>query len=201
MYCVAMTDPELAWESRYRESMRVIREQLGVTQTDLAATIRKEFDLPFHQQTVQRIEKGERPIRLNEAYAISATLGWTVGAMIEGRAPAAMVARLHGEADELIQDARLALVSLATAMARAQSLLRREPSALEGFSEHARPRDPEHYLAWMAERLRSHKWNLQAVAEIDEDAALLERIAVAVAVSIARVDPAHLAKFGDGNGE
>jgi hypothetical protein len=45
-----------------------------MTQTDLAGFLRKDFGLPFHQATIQRIESGQRPIRLNEAELISMAL-------------------------------------------------------------------------------------------------------------------------------
>jgi len=50
--------------------MQRLREARGMTQTDLAKALKAE-GLPFHQQTVQRIENGERPIRLNEAHLIA----------------------------------------------------------------------------------------------------------------------------------
>jgi transcriptional regulator with XRE-family HTH domain len=50
--------------------MKNLREARGMTQTDLAKALRSE-GLPFHQQTIQRIESGERPVRLNEAHLIA----------------------------------------------------------------------------------------------------------------------------------
>ncbi len=63
----------VVWERNFRERMTRMREGLGMTQTDLARSL-KAFGLPFHQQTIQRIESGERPIRLNEANLIAETL-------------------------------------------------------------------------------------------------------------------------------
>lgn len=51
-----------------------IREGKGMTQTDLARTLKTAYGLPFHQQTIQRIESGERPVRLNEANLIALIL-------------------------------------------------------------------------------------------------------------------------------
>lgn len=62
------------WESNFRERMLHIREFQGMTQTDLARVLKNNYGLPFHQQTIQRIESGERPIRLNEANLIAETL-------------------------------------------------------------------------------------------------------------------------------
>lgn len=45
------------------------RQALGVSVTGLAKQLSAQ-GLPFHPQTVQRIEAGERPVRLNEAVLI-----------------------------------------------------------------------------------------------------------------------------------
>jgi transcriptional regulator with XRE-family HTH domain len=63
-----------AWERNFRERMLRMREAKNMTQTDLARILRADFGLAFHQQTIQRIEAGERPIRLNEANLIAQTL-------------------------------------------------------------------------------------------------------------------------------
>lgn len=62
------------WERNFRERMVRMREAKGMTQTDLARMLKTDFGLPFHQQTIQRIESGERPVRLNEANLIAQTL-------------------------------------------------------------------------------------------------------------------------------
>ena len=82
-------DPELAelrnqvipWERNFRERMAALREALGMTQTDLARRL-SVWGLPFHQQTIQRIEAGERPVRLNEAHLIAKSLESTVEVMV-----------------------------------------------------------------------------------------------------------------------
>jgi transcriptional regulator with XRE-family HTH domain len=63
------------WERNFRDRMIRMRKAKGMNQTDLARALRNDFGLPFHQQTIQRIESGERPIRLNEANLIAETLG------------------------------------------------------------------------------------------------------------------------------
>lgn len=70
-------------EERFRLSMKTLREELGISQTELAALM-KERDFPFHQQTVQRAESGDRPLRLGEAYAIADILKSSVPAMSLG---------------------------------------------------------------------------------------------------------------------
>jgi transcriptional regulator with XRE-family HTH domain len=67
-------------------NMQTLRERKGLTQTDLAKAA-KARGLAFHQQTVQRIETGERPVRLNEAHVISSVLESDVYSMTYGRMP------------------------------------------------------------------------------------------------------------------
>ncbi|MFJ4999890.1 helix-turn-helix transcriptional regulator [Microbacterium sp. NPDC088619] len=62
------------WEDGFRANMKSAREAIGMTQTDLAHRL-KDMGLPFHQQTVQRVETGLRPVRLDEAFAIAMVLG------------------------------------------------------------------------------------------------------------------------------
>lgn len=58
------------WEGIFRAQMKFLREQRGVSQTELARQL-SDRGLSFHQQTVQRVEQGDRAIRLDEAYLIA----------------------------------------------------------------------------------------------------------------------------------
>ncbi|KQR64572.1 hypothetical protein ASF89_08795 [Frigoribacterium sp. Leaf172] len=62
--------------------MRSRREALGITQTELARELRAK-GLSFHQQTVQRVEGGERPVRLDEAFLISDALSFPIYSMVK----------------------------------------------------------------------------------------------------------------------
>ena len=53
-------NPYALWERNFRQQMQRLREAQEMTQTDLARSL-KAFGLPFHQQTIQRIESGEVP--------------------------------------------------------------------------------------------------------------------------------------------
>lgn len=57
------------WEANFVENMTRRRKVLGMSQSALAKALAAR-GLPFHQPTVQRIENGERPVRLNEAVHI-----------------------------------------------------------------------------------------------------------------------------------
>ena len=61
-------------ERNFRTNLRRFREVQGLTQADLAASLKAE-GLAFHQQTIQKIERGERQPRLAEAVAIAEALG------------------------------------------------------------------------------------------------------------------------------
>lgn len=63
----------LSWESTFVANMIRARERVEMSQTELARRIRA-YGVPFHQQTVQRIENGTRSPRLNEAQAIAEIL-------------------------------------------------------------------------------------------------------------------------------
>jgi transcriptional regulator with XRE-family HTH domain len=75
-------DDQQVWERNFRERMIRLRESRDMTQTDLARVLRTDFGLPFHQQTIARIETGERPIRLNEANLIAQTFGVQLSVMM-----------------------------------------------------------------------------------------------------------------------
>ncbi|RYB91009.1 XRE family transcriptional regulator [Nocardioides oleivorans] len=72
-----MTDidgnPLSPWERNFIVHMARLRESHGMTQTDLAKRL-QPYGLKFHQQTIQRVEAGERPVRLNEAHIIARVL-------------------------------------------------------------------------------------------------------------------------------
>lgn len=70
-----------SWELFFVENMRRLRESSGMTQTDLAKKLRAR-GLPFHQQTIQRVENGDRPLRLNEAFAICEEFGVDLDTMV-----------------------------------------------------------------------------------------------------------------------
>ena len=70
------------WEKNFRDNMVRLRQSAGLTQNDLARHLREEHGLPFHPTTIQRIESGQRPIRLNEAHVIGQVLGAGVDVMM-----------------------------------------------------------------------------------------------------------------------
>jgi transcriptional regulator with XRE-family HTH domain len=69
-------------ETNFRLNLRHYRESEDLTQADLAERLRKE-GLSFHQQTVQKIERGERKVGFVEAVAIAQVLGVDLGMLVD----------------------------------------------------------------------------------------------------------------------
>lgn len=67
----------------FASQVRSRRELRGLSQTDLAVQLRDGYGLKFHQATIDRVEKGQRPCRLDEVYAIAEVLGTTVDDMLD----------------------------------------------------------------------------------------------------------------------
>ena len=84
---VKVESPHEVWERNFREQMFRLREARGLTQTDLAKILKSRFGLPFHQPTIQRIEVGERPVRLNEAHLIARILDVDLETMTDRKTP------------------------------------------------------------------------------------------------------------------
>lgn len=89
------------WETNFRQHMKRLRELKQMTQTDLAKEL-KLRGLAFHQQTIQRLESGERPIRLDEAFLIASALDSHVEEMIQS--PNALLADLHYAVSRIERD-------------------------------------------------------------------------------------------------
>lgn len=69
-------------EDHFRRNMQKLREQYGWSQGELARRMQEAGWTSFHQTTVSRIEKGERPVRLGEARGIAKVLGTITSQMI-----------------------------------------------------------------------------------------------------------------------
>jgi transcriptional regulator with XRE-family HTH domain len=97
-----MTDAEDGgtYDQWVGENIAQIRRARGMTQAELAERI-AEDGLPFHQQTVVKIEKGQRPVRLREADAITAALDVELGALLAERPVLDAVAMLIGATERV----------------------------------------------------------------------------------------------------
>ena len=71
-----------ALDRLFSENVREAREALQWSQGELARRMRDLGWSNFHQTTVSRIEKNERPVRLSEAKAIARTLNTPVSVLM-----------------------------------------------------------------------------------------------------------------------
>jgi len=60
-------------EQKFGRTMRALREKSGFTQTGMAEQL-LAFDIKVHPSAVNRMEKGTRGVRLNEAVAVARIL-------------------------------------------------------------------------------------------------------------------------------
>ncbi|MFI7584848.1 helix-turn-helix transcriptional regulator [Kocuria sp. M1N1S27] len=69
-------------DARFAESVKRLREERGWSQGELARQLLAAGMEGFHQTTVSRIEKGERPVRLGEARALARVFDTSVDRMV-----------------------------------------------------------------------------------------------------------------------
>lgn len=69
-------------ESHFVENMQRLREQNGWSQGELARRVTELGFTGFHQTTISRIEKAERPVRLSEARGIADAFGKSLDEML-----------------------------------------------------------------------------------------------------------------------
>ncbi len=82
-------------EARFVDNVRRRREARGWSQGDLARRMQEAGWRNFHQTTVSRIEKGERPIRLGEAKALAEVLDVTLEVLLRPSREAVLAEQLR----------------------------------------------------------------------------------------------------------
>lgn len=86
------------WEMAFVDNMKTIRERRGLSQTEFAKRM-SERGHRFHQPTVQRVERGERPLKFGEAISVADVLGIPFATMMEDISPALSHQILVSEVD------------------------------------------------------------------------------------------------------
>lgn len=81
LYGCGVTD-ELSYDEVVGRNIQELRKACGLTQSELAQQL-TDLGLPFRQQTVVKIEQGQRPARLQEAAAIAGILEVAVDALVD----------------------------------------------------------------------------------------------------------------------
>ncbi|MFC9518558.1 helix-turn-helix domain-containing protein [Nocardiaceae bacterium NPDC056970] len=79
----ASKTPSMSDDDRFAENMKLLREQRGWSQGEMARQMQRAGWGTFHQTTISRIEKGDRPVRVGEAGAIAEVLGASLGRLID----------------------------------------------------------------------------------------------------------------------
>ena len=106
-----------AVEADFAENIRRWRERRGLSQDALAQQM-ADLGFPFHQATIYKIEKGERPVRLAEALALSALLDQHVSDLTEGPVDDETYTRAQAEA--ALDRAKVALADAEAYLAAAE---------------------------------------------------------------------------------
>lgn len=88
-------------DEHFAMNVRRLRESLGWSQGELAKRMRDAGWDAFHQTTVSRIEKGERPVKIGEGRALARVLGSRVVIMIEPPEDVAVMQDLALSSDEV----------------------------------------------------------------------------------------------------
>lgn len=97
-------DNAFSWDSEggdraFVAAMKAARDTAGMSVNEFARIAREEHGLAFHPSTVQRIERGERPLKLHEALVVAKMLGTSVEEMMSGGAEKGILNRAYVQAD------------------------------------------------------------------------------------------------------
>ena len=74
-------------EARFAARLKALRQARGMTQAELAALV-ADYGLNWHQTTVAKTERADRPLRLNEVQALADALRLPVLELLRGEEPA-----------------------------------------------------------------------------------------------------------------
>ena len=96
-------------DSKLSQRVREVREELGLSQADLANRMRERGHSGFQQQTVARIETGNRKVTYGEAVDLAVAMNHTPEGLVGTPGEDALVARgtRVGEASGKLHDAAL----------------------------------------------------------------------------------------------
>ncbi len=117
----------------FAQNLKRSRVARDWTQTDLAREM-KERGFSFHQQTIQRIEDQQRPVRLDEAYAFSEILEQTVDQMSWDQTTLR---------NQELHDLMFGASSMTTAIMRASNRWFQESASLASHMEHLASDQPD----------------------------------------------------------
>jgi transcriptional regulator with XRE-family HTH domain len=151
-----------AWQERvFGQNLRQRREELGISQRDLAERMQK-WGHNWHQGTVRRVEAGERPARVGELMTLAGIL--EVG-LID-----LLITEREAKADAVQQDIDALLSAIRTIRRRSKeaqvNVARASEMRAIAEAQEARARDElEKARAMAAEAERSKEYALSQLAE------------------------------------
>ena len=114
----------LGEDARFAANVKRLRERAGWSQGELARRMVAAGRTGFHQTTISRIEKGERPVRISEAIGLAEVFETKVSNMVEPPAEWQIVEKL-GREIRWTSSASVELGDAAIRFLEAQSLLKR----------------------------------------------------------------------------
>lgn len=193
--------------------MRRIRERLGLTQQEVAERMLKN-GFRFHQTQIAKMERGERPIRVNEWIAIATALGTTPQDMLSSAISASV---------SQSTEKRLSLLELAREMGAIEQRLQAAQRMLDKAEERATKarlardvaeaswRDAEmglteartqvHELATARDHLEKRIWDARRQERRTREESALDSILDEAEQSIAALDGMTDALDSDGRSE
>lgn len=119
-------------DARFAANVKRLRESKGWSQGELARRMVAAGRTGFHQTTISRIEKGERPVRISEAIGLAEVFDTSVSNMVQPPAEWAIVGKLGGEI-RWTSSASTELGDAAIRFLEAQTLLRGVLKEAEGL--------------------------------------------------------------------
>jgi transcriptional regulator with XRE-family HTH domain len=119
-------------DERFAASVKRLREARGWSQGELAKRMTEAGFEGFHQTTISRIEKNERPVRVGEAHGLARTFGTMVGAMIAPTGAWELVDNAQRQFEQTVNELGR-LHSSASSFEGCKSLLQQDVEALEAL--------------------------------------------------------------------
>lgn len=159
--------PELT-EERFAANLRMTREAIGVSQSTLAEEMAAR-GWPWRQQTVTRVETGQRMVRLGEAKAVAEILGTSLDKLTQPTGEMRIVEELS-EWTHQARSAWLAIKESTVRLLNAKGLLRLHPAATDRKSASERVLEAVQDAAHV-QQLTPEGAVAQGIAEIARSAA------------------------------
>lgn len=95
------TPREELTDARFGANIRFWRDVVRLSQADLGSQM-AERGHPWRQQTVAKVESGERPVRVGEAITLAELLGRDIGDLFLPSQDVTRIRSLQGKTDEVI---------------------------------------------------------------------------------------------------